>query len=680
MSSYWERKAQAYISQGSKGNSGRRTSSTPATPPPPLGPLIRSIRVSDLDDASTQYQHSATIEGCEAVASYNWLGTDLSKPDILIPGKPPLWKPPSTNPQLEQDSGKFYRDRNAARYPHHPYEPAIATLLQTKPSLVPDLDIVACGSTLGNLLRFVRGQDKMFRFLVEKVGNTIFFIRRENSPKEQIPDVVGYGHTFPKRYTTWEEDAEGSWAHQRLITYRFGGLRFLVRFEADGYLSKDDLPKASPHQAPKDNRTASEKQVGDMLANLSLSDFTTADDTQSSDPTSSVSRPPSIPESPTLPPPLTIRTSSNSPSSIVPQAQVFDLKTRSIKARETKNILEEELPRLWVTQVPNLIVGYHTRGKFFPNDIEIRDVRPNVQQWEKERSKDKTLGKLAAVVRKLVDMVGELEEQWNGERVDKDEDEAGPEVDGDLKVDSDEEENSDEEASDKEDANANQRKIKDEKSAQEGKEEKATKGKSKQVSEHGNEKPTLKTPIPVRIEVVHRAETLGTLEIRHQGWEETSDKDKEGDGRDGVLSYALREQWLAAQPGPKKPTNSTSTNDDNNPEDETSENDDRKSDIYSYRKPGRLLHPFYDSDVSGCLIDPFYDSDGSGYDYGYGDDSDNDNDNGSSGGGGIEDMLTFDASPITPAERARLVSESRLYGGWSRGYGDDEGEVLDYTA
>lgn len=85
--SHWEQKAQAYISQGSKGNSyGKRASSTPATPPPPLGPLIQSIRVSDLNDASTQYQDSATIQGCEAVASYSWLGTDLSKPEILIPG------------------------------------------------------------------------------------------------------------------------------------------------------------------------------------------------------------------------------------------------------------------------------------------------------------------------------------------------------------------------------------------------------------------------------------------------------------------------------------------------------------------------------------------------------------------------------------------------------------------
>ncbi|EAA29699.1 hypothetical protein GE21DRAFT_3698 [Neurospora crassa] len=543
MSSYWEQKAQAYIPQGrSKGNSyGKRASSAPATPPPPLGPLIQSIRVSDLNDASTQYQDSATIQGCEAVASYSWLGTDLSKPEILIPGKPPLWTPPATAPQLEQDSGKFYRDRNAARYPNHPFEPAIATLLRTKPSLVPDLDIVACGSTLGNLLRFVRGQDKTFRFLVEKVGNTIFFIRRENSPREVIPDVKGYGHTFPERYTTWEEDAKGSWVNQRLITYQFGGLRFLVRFEADGYLSEDDLPKASPAPAAAVDEdkptTASVDELMALFDNIDFSDLasiaeqfrdkpvksgyrakkSTKADTHLSDLTaSSFSHPPTIPESSTPLPPLTIRTSGPdgpSPSPIVPQAQVFDLKTRSIKARENKNTLEEELPRLWVAQIPNFILAYHTRGKFFPNDIEIRDVRPDVQLWEKERTKDKTLAKLAAVVRKLVDIMGKLDEQWNGGKVKGVEGKGVVPLDGKSEEDSGEDDGEDD--------------------------------------ENISDKPAtcIKTPTPIRIEVIHRFQNLDTLEIRHQGWKETNgDKNNtEGDGRDGVLSCTLRKEWIAAQ-------------------------------------------------------------------------------------------------------------------------------------
>lgn len=116
MSSYWGRKAQPYTFSGSKGkyyNKGKRTSFTPPTPPPPLGPLISSIRVSDLDDASTQYQHSATIEECEPVASYNWMGTDLEKPDILIPGKHSCLFFSSLPPAISSRGGHHHSDLKA---------------------------------------------------------------------------------------------------------------------------------------------------------------------------------------------------------------------------------------------------------------------------------------------------------------------------------------------------------------------------------------------------------------------------------------------------------------------------------------------------------------------------------------------------------------------------------------
>lgn len=367
-----------------------------------------------------------------------------------------------------------------------------------------------------------------------------------------------------------------------------------MRFEADGYLSEDDLPKASPTPAVKDKPITSMEELEALVAEIDFNDVSdivelfkpvkpgykgkksTTADTRLSDSTPSSSPPPSIPESTTPPPPLTIRTSgsSSSPSPIVPQAQVFDLKTRSIKARENKNTLEEELPRLWVTQIPNFVLAYHTRGRFFPNDIEIRDVRPDVKRWEKDRSDDKILAKLAAVVRKLVGMVGDLEEQWNeeemerdGEEVENDEGKGGVPLDVESEEDSDEEDEEGAEHTENDD---------DDENVQKGKEAKSTKGKTK-TSDYEGDKPATKTPTSVRIEVVHRSDNIGTLEIRHQGWEEAKTRDREGDGRDGVLSYKLRKEWIAAQTGANKekdPGNATSAKD--SPTDES--DNDRKSD------------------------------------------------------------------------------------------------------
>src|SRR5437764_7357210 len=108
---------------------------------------------------------------------------------------------------------------------------------------------------MGNLLRFVRKIDKPFRFHVEVVGNTVFFIRREISPTELIPNVRGYGHTFPEAYTTWETDARGSESHQRIVMYTFGGLKCLVRFESDGYL-RDLVPSNGPQKSHTSRKSA----------------------------------------------------------------------------------------------------------------------------------------------------------------------------------------------------------------------------------------------------------------------------------------------------------------------------------------------------------------------------------------------------------------------------------------
>ena len=97
-------------------------------------------------------------------------------------------------------------------------------------------DVVGCGSTLGNLLRFAAGADRSFHFKVEYIGKTLFLVRQEQSPTELLQGVRGYGHTFPEAYTTWDFEMRGSASHQRLIQYSFGGLKLIVRSETDGYL------------------------------------------------------------------------------------------------------------------------------------------------------------------------------------------------------------------------------------------------------------------------------------------------------------------------------------------------------------------------------------------------------------------------------------------------------------
>ena len=287
-------------------------------------------------------------------------------------GKPPRWTPLAKATKLPEDSGEYFRDKNAARYPKHPMEPAVLALLATDPTIRTMLDVIACGSTIGGLLRFVRNQDNPFRILVELVGDTIFLLRRENSPDELIPGIYGYGHTFPEAYTCWDPDVKGSVSHQRLVRYSFGKLQLVVRFEGDGYLAK----------TPYSSKISEDATADDLIQGLTVAE--------------------NISEEVSPETKLNIQRAGE----VVGQDFVFDLKTRSIKKMDLDH-LAEELPRMWVAQIPNFILAYHTSGVF--NNIEVADVHKDVKEWEKTHNKE--LSKLAALVHKII---AEVRERPNG--------------------------------------------------------------------------------------------------------------------------------------------------------------------------------------------------------------------------------------------------------------------------
>lgn len=213
--------------------------------------------------------------------------------------------------------------------------------------------------------------DKSFRILVEAVGDTVFFVRRENSPTELIPGVNGYGHTFPEAYTTWDVEVKRSVSHQRIIRYEMGGLDCVVRFAADGY-HKELVSQGSEigqRLEPAKADTLDDMLVSE-LSNSAINDH-----------------PPANKNS------LNVVHGGQQ----IPRAAVFDLKTRSIRKKD-QDTLSEELPRLWVAQVPNFILAYHTSGIF--EEIQTRNIHHEVEDWEREN--EDTIRRFAVLLRKIV--------------------------------------------------------------------------------------------------------------------------------------------------------------------------------------------------------------------------------------------------------------------------------------
>ena len=243
------------------------------------------------------------------------------------------------------------------------------------------VDIVGCGSTIGNLLRFAGYKSKIFRFDVDVIGNTVVFIRKESSPTELITDLRGYGHTFPEAYTTWDSEVRSSCSHQRIIQYEFGGLKFLVRTETDGYLKEADA-KAPSSLA----NSTSQLSLDDALGTMAVSSTEVAQDQQ-----------------------LQLKTQGMR----VRQDQIFDIKTRASYKPFDMN---EILPRLWVNQTYKFLIAYHQSGLF--DKPKVKDVRQEVLQWENGNSA--LLARFHALVKRIVDVVRDSDQQqcevsWDGQ-------------------------------------------------------------------------------------------------------------------------------------------------------------------------------------------------------------------------------------------------------------------------
>ncbi|KAF2017638.1 hypothetical protein BU24DRAFT_440534 [Aaosphaeria arxii CBS 175.79] len=342
----------------------------------PLGQHLVEYKNADLTRPSSITSPDATISNCSYVASYTWMNRE--NPTILVPGEPPLWKPLNKPRRLEEDKGTYYRDPNAARYPTYPTEPAVQAIFRTNKDFeTAAVNIFACGSTLGNLLRFVRNDDKPYRFLVEAVGKTVFFVRKENDPKELIEDVRGFGHTFPEAYTEWPRDVQGSESHQRLVQYTFGQHNCIVRFESDGQLFsvtnhehvQNPRSGLTPSSSESDEETLIGAFIGASVGNVSSRDGVC----------------------------LRIREGG----SVVPQDSIFDLKTRSNRWGEFN--VDNVMPLLYIKQIPNFIIAYHDgAGTFQKDDIHVKSVEKDLQKWETDHRTE--LNRLSILLEKITEI------------------------------------------------------------------------------------------------------------------------------------------------------------------------------------------------------------------------------------------------------------------------------------
>ncbi|GAB1319188.1 Geranylgeranyl pyrophosphate synthetase [Madurella fahalii] len=301
---------------------------------------------------------SSKITELRQLASYNWL--DKAVPTILVPGSPSLWSPPSVPPKLTPDSGMVYIDQNAARNSRFPLDPLFRALYAENTDFqIGDIDLVTDRNNIRKLLRFVQGSSNdAFQIRVEIAGDrTALFTRVEAKTTDIIQGFRGYGHNFEEAYTKKEC---GSSSHHRIVGYEFGGIKCIVRYETDGYVDNKDQPE------PADN-------VSDAFKGLSIS------------------RPDKVTNDPAA---IIVKTGGRK----VNLSSILEIKTRA--AHRTLDMAEVS-SQLWISQTPNLVVGYHRNGVF--GNVQLRDTTNEIRQWERTNQKD--LGNLACLLMKIIGAV-----------------------------------------------------------------------------------------------------------------------------------------------------------------------------------------------------------------------------------------------------------------------------------
>lgn len=290
------------------------------------------------------------ITEVEHLSSYNW--TDSKNPVILVPGFPGAWNPPRQPKKLQKDVGLILIAQNAYRMPERPMEPLFRAVVNQRPDFqIPLSDVITDRNNLRKLLSYV--QDKglePFTIKLELVGSTLLLSREEAKTFEIIEEheFKGFGHEFKKVYT--KNRFKQSTGHHRIITYKLGHLKIVLRHKTDGYLEDESIDNLL------DNLTLASKKKS-----LRFEDSRLEVELQGED---------------------------------VPLASTIEIKTRT----QAKPILIDDVaPQLWLSQTPNLVRAYHRHGLF---DLpKVENVQVQINQWE-ERNKS-SISNLVSLLDKL---------------------------------------------------------------------------------------------------------------------------------------------------------------------------------------------------------------------------------------------------------------------------------------
>lgn len=249
---------------------------------------------------------------------------------------------------------------------------AALRIMQPTYSLVP-IFLAVERNSLRKLLDFASGRSGgSWKVAAEMVNETLFLTRWERNQQTFLTgtcmpaDKAGYGHSFEDTVLKPEKDIEGSCAHHRIVEYEIGGMKWVVRFEADGYLG-------APGGVVSEETTPG-KSLADSLTFMKL-DVNADTDV------------PEVAEG--------IRLIQK--GHLVPDASIIEAKCRGAKGKAAQT-----MGQCWFSQTNHVFIGRQDHGNI--QEIEEINMTTAFEDWKQENQEN--LRRLVKLIVEIKDMVG----------------------------------------------------------------------------------------------------------------------------------------------------------------------------------------------------------------------------------------------------------------------------------
>lgn len=292
---------------------------------------------------------------------------------------------------MEKDRLLSSRGKNEKLVPAPPYAPLFGALLTMQPTYsLLSVALVTDRNSLRKLFDFASGNPRQdWRIYTELVNGTLFLIRRDVDKGRAMvgSSNPGYGHSIEEKFVRFGKDIENSSRHHRIIEYDIGGMKWVVRFEADGYYktvskSKEVITELSPG-GTGDGVSKSETDITTTTTSAGLPILNAICGSDDMGGVTVIEK-----------------------GKLVPPESIIEIKSKNGRPKSGSQLDIDKVSQCWFSQTKTIFLVRHQDGSVDSKPVRI-DLSDKFELWEKKQQAQ--LGKLINIVKEITALASRVD-------------------------------------------------------------------------------------------------------------------------------------------------------------------------------------------------------------------------------------------------------------------------------